>query len=213
MPEGDEAVKNKRPTAVVVALVLATLGGALFLFNGGQRMLGVGSDTWEEGASQLRTEVTIYENACVDSVGGVRGDVPSDAAPTEQMMVTLANPTTTIVGTVEASAIADGCRNLPTADEWLSSAANQERLVGGAEIVIGLLAIVGAFLMRNGSIGLRRIVLGAVGLSLVLSLFVSQSSNIVTFGASLFLVVALILVYIGRGGGWFIYRTAGRAKH
>lgn len=211
-PEGDAAEKAKRPTTVVIALVLVTLGGALFLFNAGSRFFAVGGDQWEADAAVFRTNHAIIVTECTTSVGGIGDQVAGDAAPTAPMILNFPEATAG-PQTVEPSSIVEGCRNIPAADEYLDGLASEQRYVSLAEALIGLMAIIGAFLMRNGSVPLRRVVLASVVLSLVLSLMVSAASTMFTLIASLFLVAGLVFCYIGRGGGWFLYQTASRTKH
>lgn len=209
-PEGDEAAKAKRPTTVVIALVLATLGGVLFIFQGAMSMLSIGGPQWNEQIDLAREQYAVVTDACTRTVGGV-GDIATAApTPTQPMIVTFAPET---VGTAEPSAIVPLCQEWPeneVTQARIDSLANETRIIALVEIAIGLLAIVGAFLMRNGSVPLRRLVLGAVVLSLILSLMVSSSSTAITLIGSLFLVAGMIFTYIGRGGGWFLYQTAAR---
>ena len=184
----DDGQPIKPPTTVVVATVLSMVAGLVFLLIG-----GVSLATTDE---QLDTAVKAYNDAiaeCTTTFGGI-GDavvIPAGAA-------------------ADVTTQGESCKQYtPLTDETISAARSQNILISAIIVVIGLIALVGGWFLRPGARFSRLMVAGAVVLSVIITMLF-QVSNIFTLGATLVMIVAVMLCYIGKGGVYFSRLKARR---
>jgi hypothetical protein len=184
----DDGQPIKPPSTVTVATVMSILAGLVFLFIG-----GVSLATTDE---QLDTAVQLYNDGiadCTAKVGGI-GDavvVPEGSS-------------------AELVAQGETCKQYtPLTDETISSARTQNIIISAMIVVIGLIAAVGGWFLRSGARFSRLMVVGAVILSVILTMLF-KVSNIFTLGATLVMIIAVMLCYIGRGGVYFARLKARR---
>jgi hypothetical protein len=77
-------------------------------------------------------------------------------------------------------------------------------------VVIGLIALVGGWFLRVGAKWSRLTVVGAVIISVIVTMLF-QVSNLFTLAGTLLLVVSVMLCYIGKGSVYFARLKARRA--
>jgi hypothetical protein len=77
-------------------------------------------------------------------------------------------------------------------------------------VVIGLIAVGGGWFLRAGAKWSRLTVVGAVIISVIVTMLF-QVSNIFTLAGTLLLVVSVMLCYIGKGSIYFARLKARRA--
>ena len=184
----DDGQPVSAPKSVIVATVLSLVAGLVFLFIG-----GVSLATTDE---QLDNAVKAYNATVAQCVTDFQGIGDSVVVPP--------NPST------DVSNRADSCKQYrPLTDETISSARTQNILISVVIVVIGLVAAVGGWFLRPGAGWSRLTVAGAVVLSIIVTLFF-QVSNIFTLAATLLLIVAVMLCYIGRGAVYFARLKARR---
>ena len=94
--------------------------------------------------------------------------------------------------------------------ETISSARTQNIMISAMVVVIGAITLAAAWFMRSGNRWGRTGLVVAVLLSGVLSMMV-KVSNLFTLGASLMLIIAVMLCFIGTGGVYFARVKARRA--
>ena len=185
----DDGQPIKPPTTVLAAMALSILAGLVFVFIGGASLA-----TTNE---QVDLAVTAYNNAiadCTTEFGGIGSAVvvPEGAS-------------------ADVLADADSCKTYSTlTDETISGARTQNIMISATILVIGLVALVGGFFLRQGKRWSRFMLIGAVVLSVLITMLF-QVSNIFTLGATLLLIVAVMLCYIGKGGIFFARIRARRA--
>jgi hypothetical protein len=187
----DEPDKPLRaPTTVKVATVLTMLAGLLFLFLGVNSLVNLDRD--------LNTAVTAYTdgiNKCTNEVGGIGDKVvtPAQGASKEQ------------------TDLAEQCKRVvPLTQEMKDNAQSRAKTVSWVLIVVGVAAIAIGWFLRTGAPWARRAAVGLVVLTMLLTMFL-QISNLLTMLATLFVVAAVLMSYLGSGGVFFT-RSAMRRR-
>jgi len=177
------------PTMITVATVLSILAGVVFLLIG-----GVSVATTDD---QLNSAVKVYNQAisdCAGKFGGI-GDAVVVAPG----------------ASADDSAAADTCKQYkPLTDDTISAAKTQNIMISVIIVIIGIIACVGGWFLRQGARWSRLTVAGAVVLSVIITMLF-QVSNIFTLGATLVMIIAVMLSYIGQGGVYFARLKARRA--
>lgn len=187
----DEPDKPLRaPTTVKVATVLTMLAGLLFLFLGVNSLVNLDRD--------LNTAVTAYTdgiNKCTNEAGGIGDKVvtPAQGASKEQ------------------TDLAEQCKKVvPLTQEMKDNAQSRAKTVSWVLIVVGVAAIAIGWFLRTGAPWARRAAVGLVVLTMLLTMFL-QISNLLTMLATLFVVAAVLMSYLGSGGVFFT-RSAMRRR-
>jgi len=185
----DDGKPISPPKAVLAATAMAILSGLVFLLIGGVSLATTDS--------QLDSAVAAYNKAiadCETAVGGI-GDavvIPEGASS-------------------ELTAQGEACKGYRAlTDETISAAKTQNVMISVILVVIGLIALAGGWFLRSGSRWSRLTVVGAVIISVIVTMLF-QVANIFTLGATLLLVVAVMLCYIGKGSIFFARLKARRA--
>jgi hypothetical protein len=170
---------------------MAIFAGVLFLFSGAYSLLTV-----DDG---LQLQVAAYNAQaadCVTDFGGV-GDktvIPADASE---------------------SKVAEGqaCQKLlyeVVPQDAVDGARTQIIVVSLVYVVLGIAIAAAGWFLRAGVGWSRLLLVGTIGLSVIVTM-VLQFSNILTLGATLLMVVAVMLCYIGKGAVFFTRMKARRA--
>jgi hypothetical protein len=109
----------------------------------------------------------------------------------------------------EVTSQAEACQGYSAvSDQMISNFRTTVAVFGAIYIVIGLAALVGGWFLRSGNRWGRIVVVAVVLLTVILSMLF-QASNLFTLAASLMLIVAVMLCFIGKGGVYFA-RVKGR---
>jgi hypothetical protein len=185
----DDGLPLSAPRTVLAATAMALLGGLVFLFIGGGSLFTIDS--------QLDTAVAAYNDAisdCTAQFGGIGNAVVIPAGAAQDVTTKGQNCQTYTALT----------------PEMISSAKTQSIVFAVVFVVIGLVAVVGGWFLRQGARWARLTVAGAVVLAMVLALLF-QAQNILTLVATLFMIVAVMLCFIGKGQIYFARVKARRA--
>ncbi len=188
LPE-DDGQPISPPRTVLAATVMSILSGLVFLFIGGVSLF-----TTDD---QLNNAVAAYNKEisdCTTQFGGI-GDavvVPAGAA-------------------ADVTAAADICKQYrPLTDDAISTAKTQNIMVSVIITLIGVMAVVGGWFLRSGTRWSRLTVAGGVVISVLVTMMF-QVSNLFTLVATLVMIIAVMLCYIGKGGVYFARLKARRA--
>lgn len=178
----DDGKPLVRPTSVSIATILALVAGAIFL------VAGVLSAVTLE--SQIETYVSgDYQKAltqCTDKFGGIGSNISAPAGASADDVTQ-----------------AQQCSQMqPLTDDWYSSVRSSGYIFSGIYVVLGLVALVGGWYLRAGNRWGRLAVVGAVIINVLLTMLL-QASTLLTLGAALMLIVAVMLCFIGQGGAYF----------
>lgn len=187
LPE-DDGKPIAPPRTVVAATVMSILAGLVFVLIGGVSLF-----TTDD---QLNTAVAAYNKSiseCTTRFGGI-GDavvVPAGAS-------------------ADDTASAEACKAYqPLTDEAISTAKTQNIMISVIILLIGVIAVVGGWFLRPGARWSRLTVAGGVVISVLVTMMFSVS-NLFTLVATLILIVAVMLCYIGKGGVYFARLKARR---
>ncbi len=176
------------PTQVRVASVMSLLAGLVFLFIGGVSLATTDS--------QLDAAVTAYNKSISDCTSQFQGIGDAVVVPAG--------------ASADDTTKADQCKQLrELTPDTISAAKTQNIIISVVIVVIGIIAAVGGWFLRPGAKWSRLTVAGAVVLSVIVTLLF-QVSNIFTLGATLLLIVSVMLCYIGRGAIYFARLKARR---
>lgn len=177
------------PRTVIVATVMTMLAGLVFLLIGGVSLF-----TTDD---QLNNAVAVYKKSisdCTTQFGGIDTAVvvPVGAAD-------------------DVTQQAEACKQYrPLTDEAISSARTQNIMISAVIVLIGVLALVGGWFLRLGARWSRLTVAGGVVVSILVTMLF-QVSNLFTLAATLVMIIAVMLCYIGKGGVYFARLKARRA--
>ncbi len=190
LPE-DDGLPISPPRTVNIATALCLIGALIFIFIGAVSLF-----TADE---QLDQAVATYNASIADcqaKVGGIGDAVqtPPDTASADD------------------KAFADSCKGYKVlTQDVIDSAKTQNMIISVVIVVIGLLAAAGGWFLRAGARWARLMVVGAVLLSVIITMLF-QVSNLFTLVATLLIVVAVMLSFIGKGGVYFARMRARRAS-
>lgn len=179
------------PTGVKVASVMIALAGLLFLY------MGINSLATQN--SQLDLAVANYNSAvaqCTQQVGGIGDQAKAPDGATED----LTKMATTCKGYTSAT----------VTQEMKDNAISHLQLVSWIVIVVGAAAVGISWFLRSGAAWARRSAVGLVIATMIVTMFL-QVSNLFTMIATLLLVAAVLMCYLGKGGVYFV-KTAMRRK-
>lgn len=174
------------PAGIKASMVLALLGGLIYLF--------VGSATVVLHNQQIDSYRVAYatEVAKCEAVGGIGTSVVATPAPDQTELATTCK----------------GYRTMQDQD-W-SSLTTQLVMFGLVFAAMGAAAIAAGWFIRAGAIWARRVLIGVVAVAFILTLLFAVSGW-PTMLATLLLAIALMLSFIGRGGA-YIGRVKARRK-
>ena len=186
----DDGKPLVRPSTVMVASVLALLAGAIFAFLGAASIITLDS--------QVDVAVSQYNQAvddCRSKYGGIDGAATAPAG----------------ASTDDTNAV-QSCNGLtPLTDDMISSYRTSNIVFGAIFVVLGLVAAVAGWFLRSGNRWARFAVIGIVIVNVIFSVMLGVS-NILILGASLMLIVAVMLCFIGKGGVFFSRVKSRRAR-
>ena len=163
--------------------------GVIFVLIGGFS-IATTDDQLNQAIAQYNTSIS----ECTNQFGGI-GDA----------VVVPAGASTDVTNQAEA------CKTyIPLTDDAISGARTQNIMISAIVVGIGLIALAAGWFLRSGNRWGRVALVVAVLLSVVLSMMF-RVSNLFTLGASLLLIIAVMLCFIGKGGVYFSRVKARRA--
>ena len=188
LPE-DDGQPIKPPGTVTAATVLAMLAGLVFLVIGGFSLL-----TTDD---QLNSAVASYNAAISDCTTEFQGIGNAVVVPAG--------------ASADVTAAADVCKSYqPLTDDAISAARTQNVIISVVITVIGLVALAGGWFLRTGARWSRLALVGAVIISVILTM-AFQVSNLLTLVATLLMIIAVMLCFVGQGAVYFARLKARRA--
>lgn len=176
IPE-DDTGPLRAPKGVITAVVLAMLGGAMYVFSGAVSLVGT-NDLLHQARVQYEDQVS----TCQSSMGGI-GTAITAASPTGQ------------------AATCQSLRVLSDTD-W-SNFHSFSIGIASAYLILGLILIVAGWFLRQGAAWARRAGAGVVVVTVLASMFLGMSTTFILI-ATLFGVIAVVLCYIGSGAVYFL---------
>jgi len=188
VPEDDDPTQPLvAPTAVRVAVVLAIVAGALYLFIG---LVGAFNTTSAIDAQVANYNAKIVE--CQEKVGGIGDQVTTTPADAVKDLATT-------------------CAKLqPITPAVIQSAKTQNLLFAVIIALMGAAAVGAGWFLRAGAKWAKRVLIGLIALAFVGTLLLGIGNLLLLVG-TLLLAVAVMLTIVGRGGVYFT-RVANRRR-
>lgn len=179
------------PTGVKIASVMIALAGLLFLYMGINSLA-----TQNDQLNRAVTDYNAHVTECVNKVGGIgdQAKAPDGAAK-------------------DITDLATNCKSYTSAtvtQDMKDNAISHLQLVSWIVIVVGAAAVGISWFLRSGAAWARRSAVGLVIATMIVTMFL-QVSNLFTMIATLLLVAAVLMCYLGKGGVYFV-KTAMRRK-
>ncbi|MDQ2737805.1 MAG: hypothetical protein M3Y35_04105 [Actinomycetota bacterium] len=190
-----------RPRAVTIASVLAMVAGVVFLLLG---ILSIAS-----ASSQVDNQAQVYVKVVAQCNQFYNG-IGSSAVPT-----TATTPSSLATTYVAATALPGACRGITESrlsNSELASYRTSITVFSIVLIVVGLATAVSGWFLREGRKWSRRVLISVVLVQLILA-FLFQVSNVLTLLATLLVVVALSMTFLGRASGYFLGVALRKKAH
>lgn len=181
IPEDDTGPLTP-PKGIVTAMVLTILAGAVYVFSGGLGVLTIGQ-MMEESKAQYQQ----WLSDCTSKFGGI-GTAITEESPTGS---------------------AAACQSLTemTADTW-ASFRTASIVVSAVFLAMGLALVAAGFFLRMGRKWARRTIVAVAIITVAAAMLLGMSSPII-LGATLVLMIAVVLCYLSSGATFFL-RAAAR---
>lgn len=182
IPENDTG-PLRAPRGILVATVLAIVAGAVFVLSG-----GLGISTLNSLVAQSRSQYQKWIDDCTSKFGGIG---------------------TTAVTETGATGSAATCRGLKemTASDW-DSFRTASLIVSAVFLVMGIVLVLGGWFVRFGRRWARRVLVGVAVVTVLAAMMLGMTSPVI-LGATLLLMIAVVLCYLSSGATYFL-RVAAR---
>lgn len=183
------------PRGIIVSTVLSILAGLLFIYMGAMSLTNLNSD--------LDRAVTAYQEdtaKCKQEFGQSGGSgINGQAKPAEN-------------AAQDVKDRAANCNKYTSAtvtQEMRDNAKSRTTIISVAFVVLGFAAVSAGWFLRQGAAWARRLLVGVVAVTMIATMFLGVS-NLLTLLATVGLVVAVLLSYLGKGGVFFARALARR---
>lgn len=182
VPEDDTGPLTP-PKGVLAAMVLTILAGAVYVFSGGLGVLTIGQ-MMDSSKAQYRQWI----NDCTAQFGGFGSAVITEESPTGS---------------------AAACQGLAemTADNW-DAFRTASIVVSAVFLAMGLALVAAGYFLRQGRKWSRRTIVLIAVITVAAAMLLGMSSPII-LGATLLLMIAVVLCYLASGATYFL-RVAAR---
>ena len=192
LPE-DDGTPIVAPRSILIASALSLVAGVLMAFLAVMSII--------QFSSQFDLTVQTYKDEvanCQSQFGAVGSSVAVPEGGTD--------------GQKSQAQLCQTLQNYTDADYqgFRDTARTQSFILGGAILIFGLASIAAGWFLRSGVAWARRVLIG-VGVLTLASIMFFGIQNIFLLGASLLLVAAVMLSFVGRGGLFFARHRARRA--
>jgi hypothetical protein len=179
------------PGGVKAAVLLALLGGLLYMFTAVASLVSLDQQI-TEAVANYNTAYATQVTECQEKVGGIGDQVT--ATPGEGLQD-----------------LANTCKQVRQLTQADIDGARQSAIVTSIVVlVVGLAAVVAGWFLRSGVKWARLTVMGVVVLAFIGTLMLGISSPLLLIG-TLLLAVALMLTFLGKGSLFFQRAAARRA--
>lgn len=204
LADPDDASPIVRPRSITIAVVFGALAAVLILFSG-VSLLASADRLVGDAVKSNEAQLTAAIKQCTDdpAIGGIGSAVPSTISGTP----TLTSP-------IAATSMGEVCRKL-TSDkvpaDQIASAKTQLRVFSVVFILVGLGIGAASYYLRRGAKWARRGLIAAALVMLLITMMIGMYTMLTLIGM-LLAVVALVLIFVGKGGMFFA-RVANQRKH
>jgi hypothetical protein len=180
----DDSGPLKAPRGVLVAMVLTILSGTIFVLSG-----GLGLVTMDSMMSASKKQYQGWMDDCRAQFGGIGTTAVTETSPTGS---------------------AATCQSLVemTGSDW-DSFQTASVIVSSVFLLMGVALVGAGIFLRVGRMWARRVAIAVTIVNVLAAMMLGMTSPIV-LGATLLLMIAVVLCYISTGGMYFIRVRARR---
>lgn len=182
IPENDTGPLTA-PRGVVVATVLSIVAGAVYMVSG-----GLGLSTLSSMLNQSRSEYQTWIDNCTSQFGGIGTTAITQASPTG------------------SAATCASLRQMTTAD-W-ESFRTASMVVSVVFLLMGVALVLSGWFLRMGRKWARRVIVAVAVVTVLAAMLLGMTSPVI-LGATLLIIVAVLLCYLSSGATYFL-RVAAR---
>ncbi|WP_353650399.1 hypothetical protein ABLG96_05585 [Nakamurella sp. A5-74] len=183
--DDDPSVPLVRPRAILIAAILVGIAAVMFLFNGVGTLVTIESNL-AKAEQAYPTQLIEIQKQCAPYGGiGAAATAPQGAADD-------------VVKTVQS------CQQVQPSvtNEMRDNFRSSQRTPSLVVTVMGLIAAAAGFFLFRGVPWARRLLVGLVIITMLVTMLL-QISNVFTLIATLFIVVSVLMSYLGKGGVFF----------
>ncbi|MBN9608783.1 MAG: hypothetical protein BGO26_11905 [Actinobacteria bacterium 69-20] len=182
IPENDTGPLTA-PRGVLAATVLSILAGVIYIFSG-----GLGISRLSSMLAQSKTQYQTWIKDCTSKFGGIGTSAITQSSPTG------------------SAATCQGLREMTTAD-W-SSFRTASLVVSVVFLLMGVALVLAGWFLRFGRRWARRVLVGVAIITVLAAMMLGMTSPII-LGATLLMIIGVLLCYLSSGATYFL-RVAAR---
>jgi hypothetical protein len=183
LPE-DDSGPLKTPKGVLAAMVLTIVAGAIFVLSG-----GLGLVTMDSMMDASQKQYQGWLDDCRAQFGGIGTTAVTETSPT--------GSAATCQSMVEM-----------TSSDW-DSFQTASVIVSTVFLLMGLALVAAGIFLRVGRMWARRVAIAVTIITVLAAMMLGMTSPVV-LGATLLLMIAVVLCYISSGGAFFMRVKARR---
>lgn len=172
------------PKGVLAAMILSIVAGAVYVMSG-----GLGVITINSMLSASRKQYQTWIDDCTAQFGGIGTTAVTETSPTG------------------SAATCRGLAEMTTAD-W-SSFKTASVIVSVVFLVMGIGLIFAGIFLRRGALWARRVTVAVTIITVLAAMMLGMTSPVV-LGATVLLMVAVVLCYVSSGATYFMRVRARR---
>lgn len=177
LPDHDDG-PLKAPKGVIAATVLSIVAGAIYILSGGLGVVTIG-----EMLKQSRAEYQKWIDQCTAQFGGIGTSAVTETSPSG------------------SAATCQGLVHMSGAD-W-DSFKTASVIVSAVFLVMGIGLVLAGWFLRLGRTWARRVIIGVTIITVLAAMMLGMSSPII-LGATLLLMISVVLCYISSGATYFL---------
>lgn len=182
IPENDTG-PLRPPKGVLAATVLAIVAGAIYILSG-----GLGISTLDSMLKQSRSQYQSWITDCTNQFGGIGTTAVTETSPTG------------------SAATCQGLKMMTSAD-W-DSFRTASLVVSVVFLLMGIALVLAGWFIRFGRRWARRVLVGVAVITVLAAMMLGMTSPVI-LGATLLLLIGVVLCYLSSGATYFL-RVAAR---
>lgn len=180
----DDTGPLKAPKGVLAAMVLAIVAGAIFILSG-----GLGLITMDSMVEASQKQYQSWMDDCKAQFGGIGTTAVTETSPTGS---------------------AATCQSLVemTGSDW-DSFQTASAIVSAVFLLMGVALVAAGIFLRVGRMWARRVAIAVTIITVLAAMMLGMTSPVV-LGATLLLMIAVVLCYVSSGATFFMRVRARR---
>ena len=184
--DDDPSVPLVRPRGVLIASILVGIAGLMFLYNGIGTLANIESNL-ATAEAQFPAQMAEIQTQCAP-YGGIGPAAVIPAGASEDVTKTVQS--------------CQGITSTSVTNEMRENFRSGQRTPSIVLTVMGLIALAAGVFLFRGAPWARKLLVGLVILTMLVTMLL-QISTMLTLIATLFIVAAVLMSYLGKGGVYF----------